>query len=193
MLCMGSDVLFRLGYRQPHLQPFRSSFALRGMVDMVSRRTMRLIVTPEPHRIRLIGQLVRTLPPVPTGVCYGSIRAEVLASAPGFSLFLDVWRPGDALKSILRGGVRGIPSAQPTTRWLRATLLGKMPNMSSICCKCSTLGSRYPAPRSCPAATVRRGPATCLGQRRRAAGQPAAQRLDPDFSLRSVSDANGWT
>ena len=59
------------------------------------------------------------------------------------------------------------PSAQRTTRWLRATLLGKMSIMSSIRWRCSTLGSRYPAPRSCPAATGRHWhcnlPASALG------------------------------
>jgi hypothetical protein len=77
---------------------------------------------------------------------------------------------------------------------VEATLLGTALNVGSIHSQCSTIGPRHPASRILPcsdrAVVARRA---CLGQRRRAAGQPAAQRPDPDFSLPSISGAKGGT
>ena len=42
-LCLRPDVPFRSSYRQSDSEPFRTGFALRGTVDVVSRRTTRLM------------------------------------------------------------------------------------------------------------------------------------------------------
>jgi hypothetical protein len=76
----------------PDSGSFRNGFAVRRTVDVVSRRTVRLIAGLQCHRIRLTGQLVRPAlrQQRQRSDAGGLTGRNALAATPSFSLLLNV-------------------------------------------------------------------------------------------------------